>query len=60
MLMQQVYLPEEERAATRTLELLDELTAQIPFYLLRCDMSEKAVKCSFEELTGLSMEEVNR
>ena len=60
MLMQQVYLPEEERAATRTLELLDELTAQIPFYLLRCDMSEEAVKCSFEELTGLSMEEVNR
>lgn len=59
MLMQQVYLPQDEMTGARALELLDELTGRVPFYLLRCDISEEAVRCSFEKLTGLSMEEVN-
>ena len=51
VLMQQVYLPSSEEAGGRTLELLDELMRRVPFYLLQCDMSEDAVRCSFEELT---------
>lgn len=57
MLIQQVYLPKEKEAAEKTLELLDELLKKMPFYLLGCDMSEDAVRCSFEELTGLKMED---
>jgi hypothetical protein len=60
MLMQQVYLPKGENAGARVLEMLDELTKRVPFYLLECDMSEEAVKCSFEKLTGLNYREEQR
>ena len=46
--------PEDSVAAGLTLELLDTLVKNVPFYLLTCDMSEDAVCCSFEALTGLS------
>ena len=51
-LMAQVYPPEEAEAAIRTLELVDRLAGKVPFYLLECDMSQEAVACSFETLTG--------
>ena len=35
-------------------DLPQELIAQTPAYLLRCDISEEAVKLSFEALTGLN------
>lgn len=54
MLFNQVYMPEDSAAAGLTLELLDTLVKNVPFYLLTCDMSEDAVRCSFEALTGLS------
>lgn len=56
MLFRQVYLPGNGEAAGRTLELLDKMVNHVPLYLLECDMSEEAVKCSFEALTGLSYE----
>ena len=40
-------LPEER-------ELADKLIATTPAYLLGCDVSEDAVRLSFEALTGLS------
>ena len=57
-LMRQVYLPKSEAAAARTLELLDQLVRCVPLYLLTCDISEQAVQCSFEMMTGYNFEEM--
>lgn len=51
-IFQQVLLPEEEDNAARTLELIDDMVSNIPCYLLKCTISEDAVKASFEALTG--------
>lgn len=51
-IFQQVLIPNEEGAATKTLELLDNLITRLPSYLLKCDISEEAVKTSFERLTN--------
>ena len=53
-LFKQVYLPTDSCAAGLTLELIDTLVKKVPLYLLTCDMSEEAVQCSFEALTGLA------
>ena len=54
LLFKQVYLPADTLAAGLTLELVDTLIKKVPLYVLTCDISEEAVKCSFEALTGLS------
>lgn len=54
LLFHQVYIPNDPLSAGFTLELLDALLKSVPVYLLQCDMSEDAVRCSFEALTGLS------
>lgn len=54
LLFKQVYLPADTLAAGLTLELVDMLIKKVPLYVLTCDMSEDAVRCSFESLTGLS------
>lgn len=54
MLFNQVYMPDDSVAVGQTLELLDILVKHVPLYLLTCDMSEDAVRHSFEALTGLS------
>ena len=54
LLFKQVYLPADTLAAGLTLELVDMLIKKVPLYVLKCDMSEDAVRCSFEALTGLS------
>lgn len=54
LLFKQVYLPADTLAAGLTLELVDMLIKKVPLYVLTCDMSEDAVRCSFEALTGLS------
>ena len=48
----QILLPEDEKNAALTLELTDKLVREVPCYLLKCDISEEAVKKSFEALTG--------
>lgn len=48
----QTYLPARKEAAERTLELLDPLLLRTPQYLLTCDATEDAVRCSFEGMTG--------
>lgn len=48
----QVLMPSDEENATLTLELIDKLINITPCYLLKCDISEEAVKTSFEALTG--------
>ena len=54
LLFKQIYLPSDALAAGLTLELVDIMLKKVPLYLLTCDMSEEAVRCSFEALTGLS------
>ena len=54
---QQVLLPNEEETATKSLELLDALITRIPSYLLKCDISEDAVKTAFECLTDEKYEQ---
>lgn len=48
----QILFPEDEENATRTLELTDKLVMDTPAYLLKCNISEEAVKTSFEAMTG--------
>ncbi len=50
----QLLLPTEEEAAEKTLELADRLIATVPAWLLKCDISEEAAQCSFEEMTKKS------
>ena len=50
-IFQQVLLPSDETNVVATLDLMDKLVANIPAYLLKCDISEEAVKHSFEKLT---------
>lgn len=52
-LIKQLYIPHNTQSAEKTLEFADRLLKLIPFYHLRCDISENAVKCCFEELTKL-------
>ena len=51
-IFQQILLPQDEENAALTLELTDKLVTETPCYLLKCDISEKAVEKSFEALTG--------
>ena len=51
-LMHQVYLPTRPEMMVTTLRLLDEVLRRTPLYLLECDISEQAVRTSFEALTG--------
>ena len=53
LVFHQVYIPNDSLTAGLTLELLDALLQTVPLYLLQCDMSEDAVRCSFEALTDL-------
>lgn len=48
----QAYLPQGAEAAGRTLELLDGLLTRTPLHALSVDMSEDAVRTSFEGVTG--------
>ncbi len=53
----QILMPKEEANAIATLDFADKMITTVPAYLLQCDISEEAVKTSFEAMTGLSYEE---
>lgn len=48
----QVFLPDDEANVNKTLEIIDKLVDTVPMYLLKCTISEEAVRCSYEALTG--------
>lgn len=48
----QILFPEDEENAAKTLELTDRLVTDTPCWLLKCDISEEAVKTSYEAMTG--------
>lgn len=52
-LLSQLYLPSGSQEAIRTLELADQITKRLPMWVLECDMSQEAVRLSFETMTGL-------
>ena len=54
MLFHQIYIPTDPISAGATLDLADKLLKAVPVYLLECDISEDAVRCSFEAMTGLT------
>ena len=53
----QVLMPEDEQNAALTLEIMDKLIQTTPCYLLKCDISQEAVKTSFEMMTGKTFEQ---
>lgn len=56
-LVNQIHFTEEAEKAGKLLDLLDKLLLQIPVYLLKCNISEEAVRCSFEALSGENYKE---
>ncbi len=69
LMLRQMFHPYDEGATGLMLELFDEIISRLPLYLLECDISEEAVKTSFEALTGekyhrsekeTTIEEINR
>lgn len=56
-LFTQMLIPQDEKNVLLTLELADKMVREVPAYLLQCDISEEAVKKSFEAMTGNSFEE---
>ena len=53
LILNQIYLPESSISAEQTLALIDLMITNVPLYYLECDVSEDAVRCSFETMTGL-------
>lgn len=59
-LFRQTFLSPDAEITLRTMELLDRVLTEVPVYLLACDISEEAVKCSFEAMTGESYPPVSK
>ena len=49
-LMQQVYCPKDREAFARTMELIQELTRQVRFYELSCNMDLEAAQVAFQAM----------
>lgn len=47
--MRQVYYPSDPQTAGK---ILDKMFGNVSFYAMKCDISEEAVRCSFETMTG--------
>ncbi len=56
-LFRQTFFCGDPLVTTRTLELMDAVLKAVPVWLLGCDISRAAAKCSFEAMTGRSFEE---
>lgn len=56
-LIYQTYVPSNSESLLKTLELLDAVLKSVPVYRLWCDISQDAVRCSFEGMTGLDFDE---
>ncbi|MCD8049616.1 MAG: hypothetical protein LUG52_08480 [Clostridia bacterium] len=52
LMLRQMFHPYEPDATELMLDLFDKMLESLPMYLLACDISEDAVRCSFEALTG--------
>lgn len=52
LLLPQIYIMSDLKKAGRTLELFSKILEWIPVYEFYCNISEQAVRCSFNALTG--------
>lgn len=52
LLLPQIYIMSDSKKAGRTLELFSKILEWIPIYEFYCNISEQAVRCSFNALTG--------
>lgn len=50
-LILQAFVPEAPDGFLKTLELMDRVSAQVPFYLLECNMSREAAEASYNMMT---------
>ena len=50
--MKQFYFDMKGDEFLTVLDLFDRMTKKVPFYLLECNISEEAARCSFEKMTG--------
>ena len=48
----QMLFPTDEENASKTLELADKLIERVPAYLLKCNISEEAVRVCYEAIVG--------
>lgn len=51
LLMPQVYCTHQPEVAEKVLDMLDVILEKVPMYRLTCDISEEAVRRSFEGMT---------
>lgn len=51
-LFNQLLMPMEFEAVSKTMDLADELIKRVPSYLLKCDISDEAFKTSFNCIVG--------
>ncbi len=58
-LLRQTFFPPKRENTDRMAELMDKFIRSVPVFKLQCDMSEDAVKTSFEALTGTKYEKGN-
>lgn len=59
-LFRQTYHRDDPALEYLTLGFLDALLRRVPVYRLTCGMTDDAVRCSFEALTGLPYENYRR
>ena len=52
LLLPQVYIMSDSQKAGRTLELFDKMLEKVPVYEFGCNISEQAVRCSFDTITA--------
>lgn len=57
LLLPQIYIMTDSKKAGRTLELFSKILELVPVYEFSCNISDQAVKCSFEALTMKDQQE---
>lgn len=53
LLFNQILLPSDEENIVKTLELMDKMIKLLPVYLLKCNISEKAVQVAYEKMISI-------
>ena len=50
--IQQLYFEMQDSNVLKVFDIFDRIVNKVPFYILECDISQEAAKCSFEAMTG--------
>ena len=52
LILQQTIRPKNEKYLGKMMEIMDQLLREVPVYRMQCDISEEAVKMSYEAMKG--------